>query len=181
MLDQEDKYLTTFTNDGYSTTISSINYIYKDQKLNGATQNLNFSSSMIRDDCCKVAVGAIIKYVENDIIEEIEAGIETITLFTGESEVGNRLMIMNADVAYKYDLDGDSPRSNKYDGPASSAIETIKPLSFKMFKSDGVELTPEEYKVCQVEWQVPKNSLIKILNKLRGKKYENCYFAWTKS
>ena len=165
LLDQEDKYLTTFTNDGYNTTISSINYIYKDQKLNGATQNLNFSSSMIRDGCCKVAVGAIIKYVENDIIEEIEAGIETITLFTDESEVGNRLMIMNADVAYKYDLDGDSPRSNKYDGPASSAIETIKPLSFKMFKSDGVELTPEEYKVCQVEWQVPKNSLIKILNK----------------
>ena len=165
LLDQEDKYLTTFTNDGYNITIGSINYIYKDQKLNGATQNLSFSSSMIRDDCCKVAVGAIIKYIENDIIKEVEAGIETITLFTGESEVGNRLMIMNADVAYKYDLDGDSPRSNKYDGPASSAIETIKPLSFKMFKSDGVELTSEEYKVCQVEWQVPKNSLIKILNK----------------
>ena len=70
LLDQEDKYLTTFTNDGYNTAISSINYIYKDQKLNGATQNLNFSSSMIRDDCCKVAVGVIIKYVENDIIEE---------------------------------------------------------------------------------------------------------------
>lgn len=72
------------------------------------------------------------------------------------------LSIQNGDMVYKYDADGDSPMVANYDGPESSIVQSIKPLSFKMFKQDGTELTEDEYAFCETYWSIPKNSMINL-------------------
>lgn len=72
------------------------------------------------------------------------------------------LSIQNGDIVYKYDADGDSPMVANYDGPESSIVQSIKPLSFKMFKQDGTELTEDEYAFCETYWSIPKNSMINL-------------------
>lgn len=71
------------------------------------------------------------------------------------------LSILNADKLYKYDADGDSPRSADYDGPIESAVSSIEPISFSIYKSDGSELTDIEYKYCKVKYSLPKNTMLK--------------------
>ena len=73
-----------------------------------------------------------------------------------------KIIIQNGDVVYKYDADGDSPKSADYDGPLTSTIKQIPPLSFKIYKNDGTELTETEYLYCKTTWKVPKNSMIKL-------------------
>ena len=88
-------------------------------------------------------------------------GTASIIIKTSD-ELTYRLMIQNGDVLYKYDADGDSPMIADYDGPASSKVKEILPLSYRLFKEDGTELSETEYQYCTVQWKVPKNSMIKL-------------------
>lgn len=71
------------------------------------------------------------------------------------------IIIENGDIVHKYDVDGNSPYVADYGGPISTTNEGIKPISFKVYKADGSELTEDEYKYCEVSWAIPKNSMIK--------------------
>lgn len=86
-------------------------------------------------------------------------GTASITVTTTK-ELTYRVVIDNGDVLYKYDVDGDSPRVADYDGPISSQIKTIQPLSFRIFKPDGTELNETEYKYAKYKWSFPKNSMM---------------------
>lgn len=70
------------------------------------------------------------------------------------------LSMQNADFLYKYDADGDSPMCEAYDGPISSIIRSIEPLSFKIYKKDGTEFDSSEYGICHTTWELPNNSLM---------------------
>lgn len=102
------------------------------------------------------------------------------------SSVDNyRIVFENGDLLYKYDADGDSPRISDYDGPASSVVKEVKPIGFRMYKSNGIELTETEYAYCKVVWTVPINSMFnKVTNGLDPEKDytedSNNYYIKTK-
>ena len=74
-----------------------------------------------------------------------------------------KLVVNNGTKIYKYDVDGDSPTSNSnYDGPISSKVTNIEPLTYQIFKADGTELTEAEYLQCKYTWYIPENSLFKF-------------------
>lgn len=50
-----------------------------------------------------------------------------------------------------------------YDGPASSKVNSIKPITFKVYKEDGTELTEAEYHYCHYTWAFPINSMLKLV------------------
>lgn len=73
------------------------------------------------------------------------------------------LSMQNSDFLFKYDADGDSPASEAYDGPLSSIIKgQIKPITFKVYKKDGVEFNESEYALCETTWELPLNSLMEF-------------------
>lgn len=80
---------------------------------------------------------------------------------------GYRLIITEADKIYKYDVDGDSPMIEAYDGPLTSKITEITPLHFKLYKPSGEELTKEEYKQCKnIKWKLLDDSNSMIIIKM---------------
>ena len=83
-------------------------------------------------------------------------------LITTRKEVGYTLKIVNGDVLYKYNSDGDSPMVSDYDGPISSRISSTKPFSYQIFKPDGYELSENEYNYVYCKWYIPKKSLIEL-------------------
>ena len=85
-------------------------------------------------------------------------GTVWLTVSTREFSSG-RIVLTNGDKLYKYDADGDSPMVADYDGPLSSAIKEIDPISINIFKEDGSEFTEDEYKVTTVTWLVPIKSM----------------------
>ena len=99
--------------------------------------------------------------INNGTIAENNLGTVSIIVNTSDNFV-YKLMIQNGDVLYKYDADGDSPMIADYDGPASSKVTEIQPLSYKLYKEDGTELNDTEYQYCEAEWKIPKNSMIKL-------------------
>lgn len=102
----------------------------------------------------------------NGINEEILLGTKSITLNTEPSTSFN-IIVSNGDKLYKYDADGDSPLVANYDGPATSALTSITPISIRLYKLDGTEFTDAEYAVITVEWLFPQNSMITIDKQLR--------------
>ena len=88
-------------------------------------------------------------------------GTTSLTITIGESSNG-RIIITNGDKLYKYDADGDSPMVADYDGPLTSTIKVIDPISIRIYKEDGSELTNDEYKVTDISWLIPINSMIKL-------------------
>ena len=64
---------------------------------------------------------------------------------TTTPQLSCRVTIDGGDVLYKYDADDDSPLVANYDGSASSKVNSIKPITFKVYKEDGTELTEAEY------------------------------------
>ena len=94
-------------------------------------------------------------------------GTTGITVTIGEASNG-QIVITNGDKLYKYDADGDSPMVADYDGPLTSAIKIIDPISIRVYKEDGVELTDDEYKVTDINWLVPINSMIKLSNEQKS-------------
>lgn len=75
-----------------------------------------------------------------------------------------RLVIENDNIAYNYDADGDSPlmSAEYYDRPISSKLKAITPLSFRIYKDTGIELNELEYRQCEVQWYVPKQSMFEL-------------------
>ena len=99
----------------------------------------------------------------NNAVRRQIIGTVWITLTIGDSSAG-RIVITNGDKLYKYDADGDSPMVADYDGPLTSAIKTIDPISIRLYKEDGTEFTSDEYKVTEINWLVPVNSMITLTN-----------------
>ena len=98
---------------------------------------------------------------DNNSVNRLIIGTVKIVLTTNEFANG-RIIAINGDKLYKYDADGDSPMVADYDGPLSSAIKTIDPIEITLFKEDGTELTSDEYKVVDIKWLVPIDSMITL-------------------
>lgn len=105
-----------------------------------------------------------INFTKDNIYSNFLLGAKSI-LITPEKNASYILKINNGDVLYKYDKEGDSPLSVKYDSSFDSRVELIKPLTYTIYKRDGSELTESEYAYCKAEWKVPKNSLLIPENK----------------
>ena len=92
-----------------------------------------------------------------------KSNLGTATLLINTTDVFNyKISILNGDVLYKYDSDGDSPMVAEYDGPVSSKVKEIQPINFRIFKNDGTELNSTEYLYCSTTWAFPKNSMLKL-------------------
>lgn len=111
---------------------------------------------------------------DNNIIKST-LGTDSI-LITTTDNFNYKIAIQNGDVVYKYDADGDSPKSADYDGPLTSVVKEIPPLSFKIYKNDGSELTDTEYLYCKTTWRIPKNSMIKLSSKQTKEEDTNYYY-----
>ena len=75
------------------------------------------------------------------------------------TEYDLNLNINGDNVIYKYDTDGDSPMGSAYDGPSTSKVTEIAPLTFTVTRADGTELTDDEYKFVKCTWKMPKSSI----------------------
>lgn len=91
--------------------------------------------------------------------DKILIGTQSLAIVTTPSS-DYILSMQNADYLYKYDADGDSPACEAYDGPISSIVREIKPLSFKIYKKDGTEFDDTEYAYCRTIWELPINSMM---------------------
>jgi len=101
------------------------------------------------------------KTIVNSTVVQNNLGTASIIVNTAKN-LSYGLSIEGGDVLYKYDADGDSPLVANYDGPASSKIKTIKPITFKVFKPNGLELNETEYLYVKYKWSFPKNSMMKL-------------------
>lgn len=127
---------------------------------NNKEQQISFITGIIEDMnifICSVYV----EYNLNNIRYKDLLGTRSIMIDTkGTSSFV--LSIQNGDVLYKYDVDGDSPLRENYDGPLESKVNFIKPLTYTIYKADGHELTESEYAFCKTTWLIPKKSLIQV-------------------
>lgn len=98
---------------------------------------------------------------ENNEIQNHLIGTKSYAIHTSEDS-NYLLTVNNGNKIFKYDADGDSPMGEAYDGPAESKISFIEPLSYNLYKTDGQELTTDEYKYCKYKWLIPINSMIVI-------------------
>ena len=96
-----------------------------------------------------------------DILRSI-VGTSTITISTIPQMQAYTIRVENGDKLYKYDINGDSPKVADYDGPLSSIIKGIPPLSITLFKPNGSEFTIDEYAATRLEWLIPIKSMITI-------------------
>lgn len=118
-----------------------------------------------------------------------EIGVETqLIQVSTQSNLGTEYILINTtneytytvslsggDVLYKYDADGDSPMVSNYDGPLTSRVKTIQPITFKLYKPDGSELTEDEYLYVGYRWSFPKNSMMKLESSYQ-KEDDNYYY-----
>lgn len=146
-------------------------YKYKEQKedvgSNGSSSlitfyyyrmEITFPSSII--DETNTFYATFYKKLSNQQVVNI--GTDSVAISISK-EAGYILNIINAEVLYKYDSDGDSPMDNVYyDGAESSRVTGTTPFSYQLFKPDGHELTDSEYKTVKYKWWFPKNSLLVI-------------------
>lgn len=103
-------------------------------------------------------------------------GTASITVTVGDAS-SYRLVVNNGEKVYKYDANGNSPASLSYQGPATARLDAIEPLSYQLFKDDGIELTEAEYAFCKYTWKIPKQSLIKLDNKITYTEDDNYYLV----
>lgn len=134
-------------------------------------QEISFDTSLI-DDANTFICSAYINYIKDEVSYTMLLGTSSILIDTNGTAT-YRLIIHNGDVFYKYDIDGNSPLDESYDGPLDSRVKFIKPLTYSIFKSDGTEFTESEYAYCKAEWKVPVRSLIvaESNNVVRGEYY----------
>ena len=127
------------------------------------------------DELNTVIVSAYYYKKVGEETQEILIGSKECTVSTRDAS-NYSIDILNGNKIYKYDSDGDSPRIEAYDGPPESKILNIEPLKYRVFKSDGTELSEFEYKVCHYSWRIPKfNTMIKA-NTLQLTKEDNDYY-----
>lgn len=113
------------------------------------------------DETNTIACTVYVDTPSDDIVKRQTIGTVWITVTTGEAATA-RIVVSNGDRLYKYDADGDSPMVADYDGPLTSALKEITPLSVAVFKEDGTELTTSEYAVTTITWLVPVQSMITL-------------------
>lgn len=75
------------------------------------------------------------------------------------TEYDLNLNIHGDNVIYKYDTNGNSPTVSSYNGPSSSKIEEIVPLTYSVTRADGEELSDVEYQFVKYSWKVPKSTI----------------------
>lgn len=118
------------------------------------------------DEFTTIKCGVINTFVKDNNTYEKVVGSSSLIVKTTD-RVDYSIYIENGDKLYKYDADGDSPLVADYDGPLTSAIKTITPISIRLFKPDGDEFSEGEYAVTTVDWLIPINSMIVINNSLK--------------
>lgn len=169
--DKNNKYLD---NDFY---IIEANEDIKNDKEHIISQQISLNTNLIEDTNI-FTCSAYISYINqtSGLYKKILLGTESILINTNGSFAYN-LSIQNGDVLYKYDIDGDSPLSEKYDGPLDSKVAIVKPLTYTIYKADGTEFSDSEYAYCKTTWLIPKNSLITF----SGEKteYDNDYYQFS--
>ena len=148
----------TYIDNNFYTIKTNDNIITEDEHI--ISQQISLPTNLIEDSNI-FTCSTYISYIDNDsgVYKKILLGTESILINTNGSATYN-LSIQNGDVLYKYDVDGDSPLSEKYDGPLDSKVAMIKPLTYTIYKADGTEFTDSEYAYCKTTWLIPKNSLI---------------------
>lgn len=160
--------------------IEELDFVKEKDKTNfnqgfDSTETVNKDNKIIKKYVLKINPKSIdemntllcsfyINFTKDGISSNFLLGTKSI-LITPEENASYILKINNGDVLYKYDKEGDSPLSIKYDSSFDSRVELIKPLTYTIYKSDGSELTESEYAYCKAEWKVPKNSLLIPENK----------------
>ena len=75
------------------------------------------------------------------------------------TEYDLNLNINGDNVIYKYDTNGNSPTSSSYEGPSTSAVTEITPLTYTITRADGSELTDDEYQFVKYNWKIPKSTI----------------------
>ena len=151
-LDKKGNYIDNefFVIDEFNTKIDGVYYT----KIHFSVSDIDEANTILCTAYMDTPIGG--NAVNRQII-----GTTRITLTTGEMP-SSRIVVTNGDKLYKYDADGDSPMVADYDGPLSSAIKSIDPVSVTIYKEDGTELTEDEYKVVTISWLVPINSMITL-------------------
>ena len=98
-------------------------------------------------------------YIDNfsNIYEE-QIGTAKIGIATS-TEYDLNLNINGDNVIYKYDANGNSPMSSTYDGPRTSVITEVTPLTYTITHADGNELTNDEYQFVKYSWKMPKSTI----------------------
>ena len=151
-----DKNGNYLDNDFY---VIKVNSNKQDNNEHIIYQQISLQTSLI-EEANIFTCSAYINYVDEfGFYQKILLGTESILINTNGSSSYN-LSIQNGDILYKYDVDGDSPLSEKYDGPLDTKVTMIKPLTYTIYKADGTEFTESEYAYCKTTWLIPKNSLI---------------------
>lgn len=165
--DKNNKYLD---NDFY---VIKVNSNKENNNEHIIYQQISLKTSLI-EDANIFTCSAYINYVDKyGLYQTILLGTESILINTNGSSTYN-LSIQNGDILYKYDVDGDSPLSEKYDGPLDTKVTMIKPLSYTIYKADGTEFTESEYACCKTTWLIPKKSLVTAVGGLD--EYDSEYY-----
>lgn len=121
-----------------------------------------------------------VTYLHNDehgVLVEDHVGTESILISTSEA-FEYKVVIDNDNIIYKYDVHGTSPTlTRNYDGPDSSKVTSIAPLTYRVYKADGEELTKEEYCYVHYKWLMPKNSLFRPKSGYEYYEDDNYYYT----
>ena len=75
------------------------------------------------------------------------------------TEYDLNLNINGDNAIYKYDTNGNSPTSSSYNGPSTSEVTEITPLTYTITRADGSELTDDEYQFVKYSWEMPKSTI----------------------
>ena len=102
-------------------------------------------------------------------------GTETLAVSTS-LDLDYTLTINGDDITYVYDTQGDSPAGTAYDGPPTSKVTSIQPLTFTIRGKDGKEISKAEYNYVKYKWKIPKDSMF-IVSGAQQDENGDYYFA----
>ena len=108
-----------------------------------------------------------VNYISCSLHSSIRGLIATKTVDISTTEnLTYQIVIENADVTFKYDANGKSPLAGAGYTSENATAAKIAPITFKVYKDNGDELTVSEYLECKVEWKFPKHkTLLKPVEK----------------
>lgn len=137
-----DDFYTTETKPDFPL-VSGTTYTYKNL--------ISFNSSILnqvpnRIDCT-------VYLVVNGVSQSI--GTKSLVI-TPQELSGYTVNIENGGITYKYDTNGNSPLCKDFDSLVTDADPVvIQPITYRVYKEDGTELTEDEYAYCKTTWVVP--------------------------
>ena len=151
--------------DFYSQGEKYNNFTQLDEHTIQYETNIHFAGSIIEDNY-NVIVCSIFDVDPLDNSMQMIGTVQKLIALNSAKDF--YLSMTGSNKLYKYDSDGDSPMVANYDGPISSIIHEIEPISFEIYKSDGNKLTQEEKDWCLTTWSLPKNSMMTFgINKFK--------------